>query len=242
MRLPAATRPSTTRPSTTRPSTLPPIRSLVLLLAVLLGLLGLLGTVVPPSRAVAGTEPVGEWPLRPRPAVVAGFDPPADPWGAGHRGVDLLGHAGQPVRAALPGTVTYAGGLAGRGVVVVSHGTTRTTYEPVEPAVSPGADVAAGDRLGTLQATPSHCAPRACLHWGWIDSVSGAYLDPLRPVGAGPVRLLPFLGADPLGPGPGPLPGSAPGPAPGPAQRSVRGGASATDSVGFALDPRVGVL
>ena len=105
MRLPA---------TTTRPSTLPPARSLVLL-ALLLGLLGLLGPVVPPGRAVAGTEPVGEWPLRPRPAVVAGFDPPADPWGAGHRGVDLLGHAGQPVRAALPGTVTYAGGLAGRG-------------------------------------------------------------------------------------------------------------------------------
>ncbi|MBU2073907.1 MAG: hypothetical protein KJ938_05685, partial [Actinobacteria bacterium] len=119
-------------------------------------------------------------------------------------------------------------------VVVVSHGTTRTTYEPVEPAVSPGADVAAGDRLGTLQATPSHCAPRACLHWGWIDSVSGAYLDPLRLVGVGPVRLLPFLGADPLGPVPGSLPG--------PVQRTVRGGSPATGSVGFALDPRVGVL
>ena len=36
----------------------------------------------------------GVWPLRPRPVVVSGFDPPAAPWGSGHRGVDLLGRAG----------------------------------------------------------------------------------------------------------------------------------------------------
>ena len=163
MRLPAAT-----RLSTTRPSTLPPIRSLVLLLAVLLGLLGLLGTVVPPSRAVAGTEPVGEWPLRPRPAVVAGFDPPADPWGAGHRGVDLLGHAGQPVRAALPGTVTYAGGLAGRGVVVVSPAASpsRSDSEDANCAAtsSPGRGGQRGD-CANKRAQPFRQRPSFCARW-----------------------------------------------------------------------------
>lgn len=153
----------------------------------------------PPEHGTA--TPVGTWPLRPEPEVVRAFDPPLEPWGPGHRGVDLLGSPGQAVRAGLDGTVTYAGNLAGRGVVVVSHGDTRTTYEPVEPSVDVGAAVAPGERLGALQTGPSHCAPRTCLHWGWIDGgwihggwIEGtAYLDPLRLVGRGPVRLLPFL-------------------------------------------------
>ena len=138
----------------------------------------------------ATPDPVGVWPLQPEPEVVRPFDPPDSPYGAGHRGVDLLGAVGQPVLAALPGTVTYAGSLAGRGVVVVDHGATRTTYEPVAATVAVGAAVGAGGPLGTLELPGSHCFPRACLHWGWIQGET--YLDPLRLVGAGPVRLLPL--------------------------------------------------
>ena len=141
--------------------------------------------------ALSDRDPIGVWPLRPDPRVVHGFDPPATAWGAGHRGVDLLARPGQVVRAALPGTVVFAATLAGRGVVVVSHGATRTTYEPVEATVEPGTVVAAGERLGTVQAAPSHCAPQTCLHWGWVAGET--YLDPLRLVGLGPVRLLPYL-------------------------------------------------
>jgi murein DD-endopeptidase MepM/ murein hydrolase activator NlpD len=141
-------------------------------------------------------DPVGSWPLHPRPEVVTGFDPPLDPWGPGHRGVDLLGSAGQQVRAALPGRVTFAGMLAGRGVVVVSHGDTRTTYEPVAADVSVGDSVAAGGRLGRLEGFGSHCFPRACLHWGWLRG--DTYLDPLDLVGGGPVRLLPLWRDEPL--------------------------------------------
>ncbi|WP_348693313.1 M23 family metallopeptidase [uncultured Nocardioides sp.] len=145
--------------------------------------------------AVLAAEPVGVWPLRPQPAVVRGFDPPTDPWGAGHRGVDLAARPGQVVRVALPGTVTYAADLAGRGVVVVSHGATRTTYEPVEATVRAGEPVSGGEPIGTLQAGPSHCPPRSCLHWGWLEGTT--YLDPLSLVGQGPVRLLPFLAEPP---------------------------------------------
>ena len=135
-------------------------------------------------------DPVGSWPLRPRPEVVSGFDPPASPYGAGHRGVDLAGESGQEVTAAVGGRVTYAGSLAGRGVVVVTHGRSRTTYEPVDPAVGVGEVVAAGDVLGRLQAGGSHCLPAACLHWGLIEDET--YRDPLTLVGDGPVRLLPW--------------------------------------------------
>jgi len=146
----------------------------------------------------SGQDPAGVWPLDPAPEVVAGFDPPDTPYGAGHRGVDLAASIGQPVRAAMSGTVTFAGALAGRGVVVVDHGATRTTYEPVEASVAVGATVKAGGRIGRLQLGGSHCFPRACLHWGWIEGET--YLDPLLLVGAGPVRLLPLSGLPAAGP------------------------------------------
>lgn len=151
----------------------------------------------------ASEDPVGEWPLQPVPQVVTGFDPPADPWGAGHRGVDLMGTPGQRVRAALPGRITFAGRLAGRGVVVVDHGPTRTTYEPVTASRAVGDQVGAGEVIGSLELVGSHCFPQACLHWGWLRGET--YLDPLDLVGAGPVRLLPLWRTEPVPAGPQPL-------------------------------------
>lgn len=130
------------------------------------------------------------WPLAPRPEVVDGFAPPPSEWAAGHRGVDLLGSQGQFVRTAQEGTITFAGLLAGRGVVVVSHGATRTTYQPVAATVNVGDVVLAGQNIGALQTFGSHCWPRTCLHWGLIEG--DTYLNPLTLVGAGPVRLLPL--------------------------------------------------
>jgi murein DD-endopeptidase MepM/ murein hydrolase activator NlpD len=163
-------------------------------------LTALLALPVPP---VPTTDPTGEWPLRPRPEVVAAYDPPSSAWGAGHRGVDLAGTVGQPVRAALEGTLTFAGTIAGRPVVVVDHGDTRTTYEPVTSDLPLGTRLAAGDPVGNLVLSGSHCLPRACLHWGWLRG--DTYLDPLLLVGGGPVRLLPLDGLTLLDV-PGPVP------------------------------------
>lgn len=146
----------------------------------------------PPVLAAQQAPTAGIWPLQPTPAVVEGFRPPVTRYGAGHRGVDLAGRPRQVVRAAAGGRVTYAGSLAGRGVVVVSHGTSRTTYEPVRATVGVGTVVGAGDPLGRLEVWGSHCAPSACLHWGLLEGET--YLDPLTLVGAGPVRLLPLDG------------------------------------------------
>ena len=144
----------------------------------------------PPGAAAPAAG--GVWPLDPIPEVVRGFDPPSSTYGAGHRGVDLAGDVGQPVRSALPGEVVYAGRLAGRGVVVVSHGETRTTYEPVTATVGVGDRVDRGQVVGRLQWSGSHCLPLACLHWGLRRGET--YLDPLTLVGGGPrpVRLYPW--------------------------------------------------
>ncbi|TCC61840.1 M23 family metallopeptidase [Kribbella pittospori] len=141
------------------------------------------------SLATAGPDPAN-WPLQPRPEVVRGFELPAKPWLPGHRGVDLTGSPGQPVRAATSGTVTYAGQLAGRGVVAVSHGARRTTYEPVVPAVTVGTPVTTTTVIGHLSGAGSHCSPATCLHWGLVEGKR--YLNPLTLLPDRPVRLLPL--------------------------------------------------
>ncbi|MFI6096605.1 M23 family metallopeptidase [Lentzea sp. NPDC051213] len=128
------------------------------------------------------------WPLPPPHPVVRTFHAPATPFGPGHRGVDLAGAEGTPVLAAGDGVVVYAGAVAARTLVSVEHrGGLRTTYEPVAPAVAAGRPVRRGEVLGHLQ--PGHCAS-PCLHWGVRRGAE--YLDPLRLVSPGRVRLLPL--------------------------------------------------
>ena len=167
------------------------------LLAVVV--LGLLLGVGGPVHA-RPEEPRGAWPLDPEPDVVRPFEPPPHPYAAGHRGVDLAGTAGQPVRAALPGTVGFAGSIGGKPVVTVLHGGRRTTYEPVVASVEPGQQVAAGAVLGRLVTLDSHCFPAACLHWGLVEGRGDdqEYLDPLTLVDGGPVRLLPLWRDEPV--------------------------------------------
>ena len=153
---------------------------------------------LPVSAAAAETGPWA-WPLSGPRQTSRGFTPPTTTYGTGHRGADLPSTGGAPVRAAGAGRVSYAGLLAGRGVVVVTHGALRTTYEPVAAAVEVGDVVPLGGLLGTLETGHDGCPRAACLHWGLRRGE--LYLDPVRLVVAGPVRLLP--------PGPG---GDAPTP------------------------------
>lgn len=209
-------------------------------------LLGLLVTGASTGSAASPSDVHWVWPLAPRPIVLSGFDPPDQPWLPGHRGVDLAGTPSQRVRSAGAGEVSYAGDLAGIGVVVVSHGDLRTTYQPVRATVEVGTSVSAGEQIGRLKATGSHCAPEACLHWGLLRGQ--AYLDPLSLVGAGPVRLLPLgddarIGSYPVTAGPR---GAAPHEPAGPANDDQRwawpavvGGLAAVGS-GWVLYQRTG--
>jgi murein DD-endopeptidase MepM/ murein hydrolase activator NlpD len=135
-----------------------------------------------------------QWPLHPRPSVVRQFDAPSPKWQRGHRGVDLAAAADQPVYAAGPGSVVFAGTLAGRPLVSIAHpGGLRTTYEPVLAAVRPGQQVSGGTLLGALVAGHPGCAAPACLHWGamWGPAARADYVDPLGLVSTAAVRLKP---------------------------------------------------
>ncbi|MBN3930941.1 M23 family metallopeptidase [Streptomyces verrucosisporus] len=149
------------------------------------------------ARAVPGDDPSGSGRVRPVPGDVGrGWEPPPERWSAGHRGVDLAARPGEPVRAVAAGRVSFAGKVAGRGVVSVELAGTgspplRTTYEPVGARVREGDRVAAGDVVGVLEADGFHC-PVGCLHWGLRRG--DVYLDPLSLLDRGPSRLLPVLG------------------------------------------------
>ncbi|MEU9452431.1 M23 family metallopeptidase [Streptomyces sp. NPDC048277] len=151
----------------------------------------------PPPATVPAIGRV--WPVGVRPPVLRGWEPPATVYGPGHRGVDLAAAAGEPVRAVAAGRVSYAGKVAGRGVVSVALTGTdlRTTYEPVTATVKKGDEVAAGEVVGTVEPGGAHCGAGACVHWGLLRGE--AYLDPLLLLppwllDLGPSRLLPVLG------------------------------------------------
>ncbi|MEH0473119.1 M23 family metallopeptidase [Streptomyces sp. B21-097] len=155
----------------------------------------------PASPAPAVPAVARVWPVGSRPPVVRGWEPPATPYARGHRGVDLAAAPGAPVRAVAAGRVSFAGRVAGRGVVAVELSATgepplRTTYEPVRTSVRQGDRVVAGQVVGTVEPAGTHCAG-SCVHWGLLRGAT--YLDPLSLLPPWlrrrlPSRLLPVLG------------------------------------------------
>jgi murein DD-endopeptidase MepM/ murein hydrolase activator NlpD len=150
------------------------------------------GGTAPASQVVHAAPVAGfSWPLQPGPdTIVSDFDPPQRPWLAGNRGVDLAGVAGEAVHASGAGIVSFAGRVAGVGVVSITSGALRTTYEPLQVTIHQGEQVLAGALIGRLSLAGSHCVPRACLHWGLLRGTD--YLDPLALLGLEHVRLLPL--------------------------------------------------
>lgn len=160
----------------------------------LLGRAGLGNTAQPTRRQFS-------WPLAGSPTVLRGFHPPAFPYGPGHRGVDLAAAEGEPVFAAGAGTVVFAGVVAGRGVVSLSHPSgLHTTYEPVSASVTVGQQVSRGEQIATMQPGHPGCPVTVCLHWGAFRDPDATepgdagrqYVDPLRLILTPRVRLLPI--------------------------------------------------
>lgn len=179
-------------------------RTLVAVVAIVVAVaVALLIVGAPPASALDRDR---SWPVGPpRPVVLRGWEPPDSAYGPGHRGVDLPAPPGTLVRAAAPGRVSFAGRVAGRGVLSLTLTGTgepplRTTYEPVRPLLPEGAEVSAGQVVATIEPGPSHCAA-GCLHWGLLRGAE--YLDPLSLLPPwllrrSPSRLLPVFGVPPL--------------------------------------------
>lgn len=128
------------------------------------------------------------WPTGSR-VVDRPWEAPTDDYAAGHRGIDVGAALGTVVVAVDDGTVTFAGQVAGRGVVTIDHGGgLRSTVDSVAPTVRTGDVVGRGDPLGTVSV--GHCpAADPCLHLG--ARLDDRYVDPTPylPAAAWPVLL-----------------------------------------------------
>ena len=88
--------------------------------------------------------------------------------------------------------MTFAGQVAGRGVIVIAHADgVSTEYEPVQASVRVGDVTSPGEPIGVLVGTHDECPQNGCLHWG--ARRNGVYFDPMTLLQRlGPVRLLPW--------------------------------------------------
>lgn len=132
----------------------------------------------PPETGMTGSyAPIWNWPMDPKPAVLAEFDPPPEPWSRGHRGVDLETHDGAPVLAPQDGTVSFVGWVVDRPVITIDHGNgLRSSFEPVTSELKKGDSVDMGAELGMVDGS-SHCSP-GCVHWGVRQG--DEYINPLQ--------------------------------------------------------------
>lgn len=138
-----------------------------------------------PAAASVAAAAGWSWPVDGTHRVLRPFIAPPDPWGAGHRGVDLA--AGSDVlRAPADGVVRFAGIVVDRGVLSIDHGDgVVSSFEPVTATVVVGETVTRGEVVATI--APGHC-DEACVHVG--VRVDGAYLNPLRWLGGLPRAVL----------------------------------------------------
>ena len=127
------------------------------------------------------------WPVPPPIRVVSPFRAPPTPYAAGHRGIDVQVEPGAAVVAPADGVVSFAGSVAGRGVVSIDHGAgVVSAIEPVDGVIAAGTPVAAGDAIGTV-ASGGHCEAR-CVHFG--VRVHGEYVSPFLFLGGLPRAVL----------------------------------------------------
>jgi murein DD-endopeptidase MepM/ murein hydrolase activator NlpD len=152
---------------------------------VVVGAVALTSTVVtpPPAGRLDCVAPWIQYQAPVRGPIVDGFRMDHGPFGAGNRGVDFRATAGEPVRSIGPGTVAFAGLVAGALWVTVDHPDgLRSSYGALaELAAAAGDEVVRSDILGTAL---DH------VHLGVRRD--GQYLDP-APLIAGvfEVRLVP---------------------------------------------------
>jgi murein DD-endopeptidase MepM/ murein hydrolase activator NlpD len=110
--------------------------------------------------------------------VIRGFEPPQNPYGAGHRGIDIATPIGTDVRASAAGVVAFAGSVAGSLFVSIDHPDgVRTTYSWLSAVrVRTGQTVAEGDVIAL--SGPGHPgAVVSHLHFG--ARVGNTYIDPM---------------------------------------------------------------
>ena len=130
-----------------------------------------------------------DWPVR-HPEVLQDFDAPDKPWLAGHRGVDLASHEGDELIAPAAGYISFAGKVAGKDVVVITHPQGfRSTFEPAQAVARQGQALKRGEVFALRSSGESNHCEDTCIHWG-VKISKQRYLNPQRMIEASPIIIL----------------------------------------------------
>lgn len=135
----------------------------------------------PAATGSTGVAPAGaafQWPVRGE--VVRRFGPVG--LGERNNGINIGAAAGDPVNAAAGGRVAYVGDLVGQGltVLVVHRDGWRTVYGHLGSAtVDDGADVRAGQQIGTVGLTAGDGRPSIHFETRRMQGDEPVAIDPL---------------------------------------------------------------
>lgn len=147
-------------------------------MSVLVLLVALIGSVVPPSSWAASDDewPRWRWPVEGVHTVVNPYRAPAHRYSAGHRGVDLGTAIDAVVLAPAAGVVAFQGTVVDRPLLTIAHDDGLvSTFEPLRSTLRPGEAVAAGQEIGRVD-VGGHTSPGA-LHVGVRRD--GEYINPM---------------------------------------------------------------
>ena len=147
------------------------------------------------TLAAGPARAAGDWTWPVSGPVIRAFDPPDNPFGSGHRGIDVAAAVDTSVRAAAAGSVAFAGPVGGRLFVTIDHGAgLESTYSFLSSlSVRRGDVVSQGQAIG--RSGSGHAGALVPhLHLGVrLDDV---YVDPL--VYLGPVEVWRYIRLAPL--------------------------------------------
>lgn len=121
------------------------------------------------------------------PVIVRDFDPPAQKWLAGHRGIDLK-LPDTKIYSFTTGLVVYRGQINGIPILTVESNGERITYQPISSELAVGSQVRFGQFLGLVQGRHEGCDFSNCLHLG--RKIGETYLDPKDLLILQSIRLL----------------------------------------------------
>lgn len=141
----------------------------------------LLTSLIVTSLVVSAGAPAasaGSWLWPVTGPVVNPFDPPASPFGSGHRGIDIATPAGTLAVAPASGTVAFAGPIGGNLFLTLDHGGGLTsTFSWVSTLLVRRGDVVVVGQPVVLTGWAHPGSASATLHFG--VRLDGVYQDPL---------------------------------------------------------------
>jgi murein DD-endopeptidase MepM/ murein hydrolase activator NlpD len=146
-----------------------------------------------PARGGVTTTVGWTWPILG--PVIRGFDLPDDPYGPGHRGIDIAASVGTAIVAPADGTVAFAGPVGGLLFLTIDHGGgVSSTYSWLTANLVRKGDVVVRGQPVAVTGWGHPGAGIPHLHFG--VKLDGSYVDPMAYLG--PVSLAAFVRLAPL--------------------------------------------